>query len=198
MCIYDECVYGCIKDENGKRYKECHPHQNHVLYKLKWCSNAVADAFKNQDISKYKDFEELYAAVKSICRNYGLRQICTYDTALRISCSHEKLDSGRYGHLKPEKFVYLHCGALKGARALWKIDTLLRLYKKKRPLKPLNRKKANCDDFPQPDKEGNLTVPIEFFCKELRALGASALEDFLCVFHLILEGYYLRVASSLL
>ena len=188
VCDYDECVFGCIK-LNGKRIRPSHAHQKRVFHVLQMKSALVCDAFRNTDVSKFKDFEELYAAVKSICWGSGFRQLCTYDTALRIAASSN-------GAL-PKDYVYLHCGALKGARALWKIVTLLRVYIKRGPLKPLNRKKAVCQDFPEPDDEGNLTVPIDFFCKELQALGASAIEDFLCVCRPLLEGYYLKIAATL-
>ena len=89
---------------NGRK----HPHQYRIP------RQALADAKiallrRQNEIEKSPDFEDLHGIVASTFHNIrGLGKLTVYDTALRL---------GLYLKLEPQK-VYLHAGALIGARAL--------------------------------------------------------------------------------
>lgn len=102
---------------------------------------------------KGSSFEDLYKDVDTVLKNNKCTyagQITKYDIAKRIGAF--------VGH-KPQKFVYLHSGALIGARRLFGNPNL---------------------------KEG--VYPLGMFRKYFQSLDAMEIEDILCVFHNIYDN----------
>lgn len=188
-------VYGHNEfTKDDKIIQSVHGHQRRIPKTI--LDEAVDNfntAFNNVSLDQFVNFEDLFSFMKKAAPSGGFQQVCVYDTALRQVFSFNHKQSDKYKRLEPRALVYLHCGALKGAQALWHIDTLLRIYKKRKALKPLNRPSAVCTDFPRFD----CTKPLDFFCKELQALGSYHLENFLCVYHNRLTAYYLALAKKL-
>lgn len=200
----EECVKGCI-NHNGHWLRKCNPHQSRIdLSILNACSLDLATSgltLESLRKSKGEDlcFEDLYDEVETICRRSGFQNICVYDTALRYAYLLSRREDGLIDkevseQLMPQKYVYLHCSSLKGARILWKIDNLMTIYKKDRRfgIKPFDGKSKTVP-FPLKVKR----MEIRHFSQCLQNLGAVQLEDFLCVFHSILKGYYFDIAETL-
>jgi hypothetical protein len=144
----------------------------------------------------YADFEELFDKVEWLAGHthkscqppyidkFG--RVAIYDTALRIGFhlkKNPKKDFGDYvddngdihinykNRVLPMKYVYLHAGAMKGARALATLGVL----KKK------------------PNANGKITLNLKELTKIFptyitRDLQPYQIEDFLCVMHTVLEG----------
>lgn len=178
----DECVFGCIVLK-GERLKPAHSHQKRIPKDtLSSAVKMLLEAFKDEDLSRFKDFEDLYDFVEKHTPGKGFKQICIYDAALRMAASNMEADPKKDDKLMPKDYVYLHCGAYKGALALWKMYFLDKMEDKKGiPYFRYEKK-------PKP----NSNVKITCFHPFLQALGATYLEDFLCVCHLHLEGLFLR------
>lgn len=165
-----DCVGGCHNEIYADTQQRRHGHQTQLS------RNAVSEAAsileeknkesESQDPEKvqwFNDFDELLESVRADIKGvYGIDDLTVYDTALRIGWNQNP-------RLVPQKYVYLHQGAMKGAVALQRVSRLL-----KRPYFTF---------------EGKLEykVEISYFRKDLRELGANFLEDFLCVFHDILR-----------
>lgn len=183
-----DCVAGChndFYDLDGKTVQYRHVHQTQLsrtavsqgaekLEESDKKSESIDDRFLEVNDRKpvFVDFESLYEDVrKDLDSVGGIGDMTIYDTALRIGWNQEP-------RLIPEKYVYLHRGAMDGALALLKLSRL--------------------SGKPYFSYEGKLgyRVPITCFREDLQALGANHLEDFLCIFHQFLQdwsvGYEIR------
>lgn len=188
------CVYGCNEEEvNGVIKQPRHLHQVCIATSaLESCTKALMNSDILSKIEHLDSFEELYEEVKGICAVKGTDQICYYDTSLRVLHSLKKGDGKLIEKLRPKEYVFLHRGSLWGAQSLWKINALRRMYHA-RGFKPLTCSNPSLSDFPR----WECRKPIGLFCKQLQTLGASGIEDFLCVHHNELKGYYLNMAKKL-
>lgn len=139
-----------------------------------WCIRRTAldeifEALSNnkEDIDKAADFEKLYNIVESQNISY-IGPLTRYDIAMRI------------GYLKqtkvlPEKLVYLHAGALKGAKALYQLGLI-----EQRPSRTMKVSDFNC-------LEGLKELNREEHGIPNFSTYAMIVEDFLCVKHEELE-----------
>jgi hypothetical protein len=92
------------EDERSKRYDHQRRHSRPTLLRAKQAIIAIAPSLRRAAC-----FEALHEQLKqAIYPIGGLKEMYTYDTALRL---------GAYLRLSPER-VYLHCGTREGARAL--------------------------------------------------------------------------------
>jgi hypothetical protein len=192
------CHNGEIEDKvlqsPGKKLFNFHPHIKRfsaftifeMVYRMEYAS------FNRP----YADFEELFDKVEWLAGHthkscqppyidkFG--RVAIYDTALRIGFhlkKNPKKDFGDYvddngdihinykNRVLPMKYVYLHAGAMKGARALATLGVL----KKK------------------PNANGKITLNLKELTKIFptyitRDLQPYQIEDFLCVMHTVLEG----------
>lgn len=169
-----DCLSGC----HNQCYcpdasSHTHPHQAR-LAKIAKAELPAIIAEMEYDPEEITDFEKLYDWLKKAFdqfksdgrlseykRSSYPSQMTIYDTALRMGYHNAA------GMIMPERMVYLHRGALSGAKAL-KIYSGIT---KTNYLVTDNTLKDNC------------RIPVTSFSTELRSLGARDLEDFLCVFH---------------
>lgn len=178
----NECVYGCIINRHGSRLRSCHSHQKRIdKGVLEQCYKSLEQAFSHNK-TELNSFEDLFLLVEKHRPKSDFKQICTYDTALRIAAS------TRSESLMPDKYVYLHCGALSGAQYLWKIDQLYRNLNK-RSHKPY----INIKDYPIRDCK----VRKADFSENFQKMSSAEIEDFLCVCDDLLKGLYLQKASEM-
>lgn len=182
LSSFKECVYGTkSKIVNGKVVYIRHSHQRQISSKiLDKCAAAIEFAFKDVSPSSFQNFEQLFQFVKDNRPKKGFKQLCTYDTSLRIAGSSN-------GPL-PKDYVYLHCGALRGAQSLWLIDQLFKNLKPNKHKPIFKHPKYPNDDC---------IVPRTEFCDKFLKLSAADIEDFLCVCHPLLKGMYLQSASKM-
>lgn len=171
-----DCVAGCHNEEydlDGLISQCRNGHQTQLRrIPISQAAKIIEDADKASDTENpdkkdewFSDFEALYDDVRGLLKDVdGIHDLTIYDTALRIGWNKDP-------QLIPEKYVYLHRGAMEGALALQKISEL-------------TGKKY----FTYKGKPG-YRVELTYFREDLQALGANHLEDFLCVFHSIL-GYW--------
>jgi hypothetical protein len=151
----------------------------------------------------YRDFEDLFDWVERMAGHasngyqlpfiYGFGRVAIYDTALRIgfhlkrnprNIFNDCVDKNGYKHIDyknrvlPKKYVYLHAGAMKGARALARLGLI--------------SKKKN--------SKGGITLDlkefVKYFPKIIRRLEPYQIEDFLCVKHRQLEALANRYCPS--
>ena len=102
------------------------------------------------DTHTFNDFEELRDHVAETARGTtGYADLCIYDFALHFGYHHSIL---------PERRVYIHAGAAKGAKALRRLGLIT-------------------GEILPP------SIPIEAFAPILREMGAMHLENFMCIVH---------------
>lgn len=169
-----DCLSGCHNQHySPDTSSHTHPHQARLTKITKAELPAIIAAME-YDPEQITDFEKLYDWVKKAFdifesdgrlseykRSSYPRQMTIYDTALRMGYHNDA------GMIMPEKMVYLHRGALTGAKAL-KIYSC----------------NTNADYFVTDNSlKTDCRIPITSFSMELRSMGARDLEDFLCVFH---------------
>lgn len=132
------------KPELKPKFRRC-SHQscisNDVIIKM-------ATKLANIESIQFKDFEELRQYVSNK-RVTGFGDLCVYDFCVRYAWSR---------NLRPRKYVYIHAGAMKGAKALYTSG-----YLQTKPQVP--------------------SMPVEAFPKELQNLDAMDIENFLCIYH---------------
>jgi len=91
-------------DDRGKRFGHQIRHKSPALQRAKESLLAVS-----RELTRCKRFDQVHDLIRQAIRSIGgLREMYTYDTALRI---------GAFLGLAPE-VVYLHRGTREGARAL--------------------------------------------------------------------------------
>lgn len=114
------------------------------------------DALQSSSIlsKTYKNFEQLYDDVNAL-RCPGLGDLFVYDAALRIAYDKKVL---------PRNHVYLHSGALTGAKLLEQRNLI--------SLKPHLSAWRN---------GGRHCVPISTFCKLFPHMSSMDIENFLCI-----------------
>ena len=178
-----DCITGCLNEPDC--YTHRNSHQRRIKEKsIKKGTDSLTKMFDEHGSEDIKDFEQLFDLVEEyIGKINGLSRCTIYDTALRLIWIHDKA----YEHLLPEKMVYLHRGALTGARALWDIDsTRSQIFGE--------NKKYYSADYPKSEH----AVPRETFIGPFNKtygkikLNAYDIEDFLCVFHNELLNYALN------
>ncbi len=102
------------------------------------------------DTHTFNDFEELRDHVAETARGTtGYADLSIYDFAFRYGFNHGLL---------PERRVYVHAGALTGAKALRRLGLI------------------DCKITPP-------SIPIEAFAPILQEMGAMHLENFMCIVH---------------
>ncbi|HNN82507.1 MAG TPA: hypothetical protein PKL30_26765 [Leptospiraceae bacterium] len=112
---------------------------------------------KVPDLKKCKNFEELFLEVeKSIVDIKGIGKLTIYDIALKI---------GLFNKIFPE-FVYLHSGALAGAKKIFK------------------------------DRKGIKKLKREEFPLEMQELSCGDIENFLCIYKDDLSNRYRSSTSK--
>ncbi|MDE6395935.1 MAG: hypothetical protein K2K84_01530 [Muribaculaceae bacterium] len=169
-----DCLSGCHNiSYPADRSTHTHRHQNRLYRKTKAVLPEII-AGQEYDPKQITDFEKLYEWVKQSFDKYEKesdlseykraaypRQVTIYDTALRLGYHNAS------GMIVPERIVYLHRGALWGARELkrYSINTNSDYLVTDNPLV------ADCQ------------IPVTAFSSELQRMGARDIEDFLCVFH---------------
>lgn len=135
----------------GKKDRK-HPHQWRLSNKTIF--NAANELSRHlSGTTPFKDFEELYDAVWAVKVNKDLKgfgRLADYDFSLR------------YGHnltprVEPMDYVYIHQGALEGAKRLYAKGGMTAA-----PVTPRQR--------------------VTDFCQSLQALGAMHMENFLCIY----------------
>lgn len=166
----------------------------HVESVRKTVGNEVDNNYDSNQEEVAETFEELSIHICPLLK---------YDTALRMSYNLAAPDGGFIPREKnnylPQKYVYLQRGALWGAKALAEIT---RLSKKESTLTP-KRSKFVEKDYLQLDDikelENPTRIEISQFCSDLQALGSYHVENFLCIYHRILEdwasGYEIRICK---
>jgi len=136
-------------ESNGKRMAHLHRAPKDKLETAK-----VELTKKAKELARCKNFDDLFSKVEKIVQPIKkLKKMYVYDVALRIGVSNG---------IWPGK-VYLQCGALTGARNLFKT------------WKP--------DEKVKPAPFDNSVFPGELHC-----LNAAEIEDFLCIFEEHLNG----------
>ena len=113
-----------VLDEAGRFHCDsmlCDPHQRRI-YKV--CKSQFLNDLKKcyASISKCTDFQSLYDCVWKNCKKKGVGELAIYDTAMRIGAFLE-IHKKALGQFKPRQ-VFLHNGALEGAKALLKRGAL--------------------------------------------------------------------------
>ena len=102
------------------------------------------------DTHTFTDFEELRDYMADAARGTkGYADLSIYDFAFRYGFNHGLL---------PERRVYVHAGALTGAKALRRLGLI------------------DCKITPP-------SIPIEAFAPILQEMGAMHLENFMCIVH---------------
>lgn len=110
------------------------------------------DLQKNQTvIYNSANFEELYDNIEKSCKKKGIGEQTIYDTAMRLGAFLEKQKGGNF---KPQK-VFLHNGAMKGAKILFEKGLLTR---------PCNR------------------MPLSAFAELFPQKEAWEVEEILCIY----------------
>ena len=169
-----DCVAGChneVYDLEGRIEQRRHGHQSQLArVPVSMAAKILEDADRASEKENpdpehiwFEDFDALHDDLRKDLKNLdGIDDLTIYDTALRIGWNKKT-------QLIPEKFVYLHRGAMAGALALQKISEIT------------GKKYFFYEGKPE------YRVEINHFRKDLQKLGANHLEDFLCVFHNILR-----------
>lgn len=137
----------CVSDKSLPKKLVMSSHQRRIR---KGLMNECVEKFTCHldEVKRCKSFAELYETVgKVIGGTKGIGEVTDYDVALRF---------GAYLN-KPPQRVYLHAGALEGARAIFGND-------------PQKREKP---------KSG--PTPLEWFPEEFQELQPAELENLLCV-----------------
>lgn len=168
-----DCVSGCHTIEPESDCYDRNGHQYRITTEA--INNSVKELCDfDWDNLKASDFEEFYDAIAPKLKVIdGIGELSTYDTILRLAWHCRK------GRISPSAFVYLHAGALEGAKALSKIS----LFSKKKYLNILP------ETLEQLSKCPPVRIDIREFSRALRLIDANHLENFLCVFHNLLEAY---------
>lgn len=92
----------------------CHDHQYRIYRPAK--EQFLDDLRKNlMAIQNSTNFEELYSNIERFCKKSGIGELAVYDTAMRLGVFLEKHKGGTF---KPQ-MIFLHNGAMKGAKALF-------------------------------------------------------------------------------
>lgn len=159
-------LYGKSKSINDDVLKKCvkGPHQRRMTQST--LNEAVTALMGMNGINKlsngyFIDFEHLYDSVRYCIKDInGVGDLTIYDTALRL---------GAIAGLHPEQYVYLACGARKGAIALYG------------------------------KKNFKFREPYSFFVPLLGCLNAQEIEDFLCIMkkYLIRNGVNQHLGMTL-
>ena len=145
VCCLEEDKYECKTLEDcvrlGKKRHHRRMTEETIVKTIK--------ALKKSNLHKksFKDFDALYDSVNKTIREVdGIGQLAVYDISVRIG---KKLLNPS---IEPEKYVYLHLGALEGAKKLFGSSVKI-----------------------EP------RMPITDFPKELQEMGSYHIENFLCV-----------------
>ena len=130
-----------VLEEAGLFHKApscCDEHQRRIkkVSKITFSTDLQKNA---KNIANSKDFIDLYRIISKIAPK-GIAELTIYDTTMRIGSFLEK-GKGR-GVFKP-KDVYLHNGAWKGAKSLYKIGRLKNL-QKRMPLSAFSKLFPGC------------------------------------------------------
>lgn len=168
-----DCVSGChtLEEENYRYDRNSH--------QFRLTTKAIKDAetlLMEYDWSavNVSSFEELYDRLApDLGKITGIGPLAVYDTILRLGWHFAK------GRISPVAFVYLHAGAFDGAVALAEIARLVK--KDYITLTP--------EEIIQASGDRPLRVNINCFNSYLQLLDANHLENFLCIFHPLLEAY---------
>lgn len=169
-----DCVSGCHNIDEDSDRLDRNGHQYRLyLNSINELSNSLTSR-EWEDFNGY-DFEKFYDTLAADVRQYsGIGELSTYDTILRLGWNY------RDARISPQAFVYLHAGAYKGAYALSRISLLeKKSYISLTPdqLESLRKKCNPC------------RISIRNFHRKLRSLDANHLENFLCIFHNLMEAY---------
>lgn len=141
-------VFASCQNDDREILEKCVKGQHQKRMTQKTLSATVTELKNNNILTRLQkgefiDFEHLYDTVRGLIRPIkGIGDLTTYDTALRL---------GHIYGLRPQQYVYLACGAKKGAE---------KLYARK--------------DF-------RFREPYSFFEPLLGTLDAQEIEDFLCI-----------------
>lgn len=196
-----DCVTGCY----NSKYSIIDPlrrnsHQKRLTRKS---ITTLISTLETQDLPKkaLRNFETLYEwvseTIRPIISKYKSEQVrvdigplLKYDVSLRMAYNITGPDGQCFAPannpLLPKKMVYLQCGALKGARALLKISRL------SHEEHSLNRKckiKNYLTNVTTDELKGAAVIPFAHFDTNLRELNAYHLENFLCIYHQLLEDW---------
>lgn len=174
-----DCVTGCHND----CYCDSDEHYSLNRNGHQFCvsTQAITEAIKKltgSDLSQKAadSFEDFYKWLSDTIKGIkGIGDLSVYDTALRMGWHFEK--DGMPYRIAPEKYVYLHKGALWGAEALQRISRLSTTY--------IN-----------PDIKLDYHIEITEFCDDLQSLGANHLENFLCIYHNLLTSWAIGLENK--
>lgn len=108
----------------------------------------MIENLSNIDNRKFVSFENLWEYVSSL-RIKGFSDLCVYDFCLRYGISR---------NIYPLKKVYLHAGAMKGAKSLYRMGLLK-------------------------SKPQNQSIDIDHFPSDFNRFDSMNIENFLCVKH---------------
>ena len=108
----------------------------------------MAKKLSNIDEQQFASFEDLWKHV-SIHRIKGFSDLCVYDFCLRYGINR---------NIYPLKKVYLHAGAMKGAKSLYRMGLLK-------------------------SKPQNQSIDIDHFPPDFEVFDSMNIENFLCVKH---------------
>lgn len=206
----------CIAGEHNDNYSETMPiaRNSHQYCLSKRSIVNLIKLFDSSFFENYSNFEELYKSVYNkfeiLIADYKQKNIKIdfkflhiYDTALRIS--HVYYNEDCY----PSEMVYLQAGAFKGAVNLQKICKLSEKEKqiKAKYNKFLGKKVSreskcryrNCYINTNIDLYEGIAIPLSNFNCHLKSLGSKHVENFLCIYHRLLEdianGYEIFVQN---
>ncbi|MDE6403458.1 MAG: hypothetical protein K2K86_06595, partial [Muribaculaceae bacterium] len=161
-----DCVTGCHNDTYGAPDRHCSLNRNSHQYCVSTQAiNEAIEKLSGRPLTPHAadSFEDFYEWVSDTIKTiHGIGDLSVYDTALRMGRHFAK--DGKHYPIEPQKYVYLHKGALWGAEALQRISRL-------------------GTDYINPDLRLDYRIAINEFCDDLQSLGANHLENFLCIYH---------------
>ncbi len=100
----------------------CHDHQYRIYRPVK--EQFLNDLRENStEIQNSANFEELYDNIERFCKISGIGELAVYDSAMRLGAFLEKHKGGSF---KPHE-VFLHNGAMKGAKKLFRQGEIAKL-----------------------------------------------------------------------
>lgn len=156
----------CVINQNQLSKLKTSPRNSHQKCISSSSINGFVSDLQNSNIlnKSYNDFEQLYADVNSFKKS-GLGDLFIYDATLRIGFAKQ---------IFPSKYVYLHSGALEGAKIL-----------AKRGFLNLRRHTS----APAWKVYGYHRIPTTEFSNILPGMNSIDIENFLC----IAKQYFLKM-----